>query len=123
MSYMTDRKRAVGWGSAKKGTEHHWSMIVSSAALLVLIPAFVFTFGAILGSPHAEVVAYYRRPMPALIAILTFVVGFMHFKGGVQTLIEDYVYGFAQKAAIVATICLSTAAAAAGVYGVVRIAL
>jgi succinate dehydrogenase / fumarate reductase membrane anchor subunit len=93
MRYMTDRKRAMGLGSAKSGVHHFWAMKVSSVALLVLIPLFVFTFGPMLGAPHAEVVAYFARPFPAIVAALTLIVGFKHFSDGVQTLIEDYVHG------------------------------
>ncbi|MFT5742017.1 MAG: succinate dehydrogenase / fumarate reductase membrane anchor subunit [Paracoccaceae bacterium] len=123
MSFLTDRKRATGLGSAKTGTQHHWHMMVSSVALLGLIPLFVFTFGHILGAPYAEVVAYYQRPFPAIVGILTLLVGFMHFRGGVQTMIEDYVHGFARKALIIWMICLSYSAAAVGVFAIVRIAL
>ncbi len=49
MNYLTARKRAEGLGSAKSGTHHFWNMTVSSAALLILIPLFVFTFGPMLG--------------------------------------------------------------------------
>ena len=35
MAFLTDRKRAEGLGSAKSGTEHFWSMTVSSVALLI----------------------------------------------------------------------------------------
>lgn len=49
MAYLTDRKRAMGMGSAKSGTAHFWAMKVSSVALLILIPLFVFTFGSALG--------------------------------------------------------------------------
>lgn len=123
MSYMTDLKRAAGLGSAHQGTEHHWSMTKSSYALLILVPLFVFTFGAVLGSPYEDVVAYYSRPIPALIAALTLVVGLMHFKGGAQTMIEDYVHGYARKLAVIAATCLSYALAAAGVYAILRLAL
>jgi succinate dehydrogenase / fumarate reductase membrane anchor subunit len=123
MAFLTDRKRAVGMGSAKSGTEHHWQMIVSSVALTVLIPLFIFTYGYALGMSYAEAAAYYARPFPAIVGILTLLVGFLHFKGGVQTLIEDYVHGFARKALIIGSICLSYAAAAAGVFAIVRIAL
>jgi succinate dehydrogenase / fumarate reductase membrane anchor subunit len=123
MSFLTDRKRATGMGSAKTGTEHHWSMTVSSAALLVLIPLFVFTFGPMLGEPHDVVAAYFARPFPALIAALTMLVTFKHFAGGVQALIEDYVHGIAQKVAIIAMTCLCYAAAATGLYAIVRLAL
>ena len=123
MRYLTDRKRAVGMGSAKTGTAHFWSMKVSSVALLILVPLFVFTFGPMLGQPHADVVAYFARPFPAIVAALTIVVGFMHFKDGVQVLIEDYVHGTMQKVLIIATICLSYAAAAVGLFALARIAL
>ncbi|MDA9980074.1 succinate dehydrogenase, hydrophobic membrane anchor protein [Yoonia sp.] len=123
MAFLTDRKRAVGMGSAKTGTEHHWQMMVSSVALLLLIPMFVFTFGSILGSSYEEVIAYYERPFPAVVATLTMLVGFYHFRGGVQTLIEDYVHGFARKVAIIGMICLSYGAAAFAIFAIVRIAL
>lgn len=123
MRYLTDRKRAMGLGSAKSGTEHFWAMKVSSFALLVLIPLFVFTFGPMLGEPHSDVIAYFARPFPAIVAALTIVVGFMHFKDGVQVLIEDYVHGTMQKVLIIGMICLSYAAAATGLFAIARIAL
>ena len=123
MSYLTDRKRAVGMGSAKTGTEHFWAMKVSSFGLLLLIPLFVFTFGPILGSDYAEVTAYFARPFPAIVAALTIAVSMMHFKGGVQTLIEDYVHGTAQKVTILATIALSYGIAATGLFAIAKLAL
>lgn len=123
MRYLTDRKRAVGMGSAKSGTQHFWAMKIQSAALLILIPLFVLTFGPMLGEPYAVVVAYFARPFPAIVAALTLVVSFVHFKDGVQVLIEDYVHGTAQKVLIIAMICLSYAAAATGVFAIARLAL
>ena len=123
MAFLTDRKRAIGWGSAKSGTEHFWAMKVSSVALLLLVPLFVFTFGGILGSDYETVTAYFARPFPAIVAALTLVVGFMHFKNGVQVLIEDYVHGVAEKILIIATICLSYGAAATGLFAIAKLAL
>lgn len=123
MAYLTDRKRATGWGSAKSGTRHHWLMMVTSVGLLVLVPLFVFTFGTALGMSHAEAVAYYQRPFPAIVALLTLGVGFYHFALGAQTLIEDYVGGLSRKIGIIAVICLSTAAAAAAIFAVIVLAL
>ena len=123
MAFLTDRKRASGMGAAHSGTEHHWQMIVTSVALLILIPAFIFTFGSALGRPYEEVLAYYARPMPSLIAALTFLVGFFHFRKGVQTLIEDYTHGLTRKALIIGMICLSYGAAALGVLSVLRLAV
>ncbi|MDC0135803.1 succinate dehydrogenase, hydrophobic membrane anchor protein [Sulfitobacter sp.] len=123
MAFMTDRKRAMGLGSAKSGTAHHWSMTISSVALLILLPLFVFTFGAALGGTYEEIVAYYSRPFPAIIAALTILVTFKHFNDGVQTLLEDYVHGLAQKVSIVVMTCISYGAAAVGIFAIARLAL
>jgi len=123
MAFLTDRKRASGMGSAKTGTEHHWLMMVTSVALLVLVPLFIFTFGSALGKPYEEVLAYYAKPWPAVIAALTFLVGFFHFSKGAQTLIEDYTHGTTRKGLIIGVICLSYALAAFGVFAVIRMAL
>ena len=123
MRFLTDRKRAEGLGSANAGVEHHWSMILSSVGLLILIPLFIFTFGPILGAPFEEVVAYYSRPFPAIVAGLTLIVGMTHFKNGAQVMIEDYAHGFARKALVVGTVCLSYAVMATGLYALIRLAL
>lgn len=123
MAYVTDRKRAVGLGAAKTGTQHFWAMTKSSVGLLVLVPLFVFTFGPMLGEPYPAVVAYFGRPFPAIVAALTLVVGMVHFKGGVQVMIEDYVEGLARKIWIIAMICVSYAVIGAGLFALARIAL
>lgn len=123
MSYLTDRKRATGMGSAKSGPHHHWMMIVTSVALIPLVLCFVFIVGSALGSSHAEVVETFSNPFNALVALLTMVVGLYHFNGGVQVLIEDYVGGLARKILIIAMTCLSYGAMAAVAYALVRIAL
>ncbi|MDV4168642.1 succinate dehydrogenase, hydrophobic membrane anchor protein [Rhodovulum sp. FJ3] len=123
MAFLTDRKRASGLGSAHKGTQHFWSMTVSSVGLLVLVPLFVFTFGPMLGKPYEEVIAFFGRPFPAVIAGLTIAVSMMHFKNGVQVAIEDYTSGLTRKILIIAMICLSYALAAIGLFAIARIAL
>ena len=123
MAYLTDRKRAMGMGSAKSGVEHFWNMKVSSIGLLILVPLFVFTFGPALGSSYEEMVAYYQHPFPAIVAILTLGVGFMHFKNGFQVLIEDYVHGLPQKISLIVMTCVSYCAAAIGLFAIARIAL
>jgi succinate dehydrogenase / fumarate reductase membrane anchor subunit len=123
MRYMTDRKRALGLGASNSGVHHFWMMKVSSVALLLLIPLFIFTFGPMIGESHATVVAYFSHPFPAIVAALTIVVGFKHFNDGAQVMIEDYVHGLAQKVTIVLVTCLSYAAAATGLFAIVKIAL
>lgn len=122
-AYMTDRKRVSGMGTAGSGTAHFWRVTISSVALVVLMPLFVFTFGPVVGEPYEVVLAYYARPFPAIVAILTFLVGMHHFKDGVRVLITDYSRGLARKALIVAATCLSYAVALIGVLAVIRLAL
>lgn len=123
MRYLTDRKRAVGLGSAKSGTAHHWSMQISSVALIILVPLFVFTFGPILGSSYEEVVAYYGRPFPAIVAALTLWVGMVHFKNGAQVAIDDYIHGVVGRLTYILVTCLAYAIAATGVYAIAKLAL
>jgi len=123
MAILTDRKRAEGLGSAKTGTMHHWHMMVTSVMLCGLVPLFIFTFGRALGMPHEAALAYFSRPFPAVVMALTLLVGMIHFRGGVQVLIEDYVHGFARKAALIAMICLAYTLAAVGLFAIARIAL
>jgi succinate dehydrogenase / fumarate reductase membrane anchor subunit len=123
MRYLTDRKRATGMGSSKSGTDHHWSMQVSSIALIILVPLFLLTTGWIIGAPYEEVVAYYSRPFPAIVAALTFLVGMMHFKNGAQMAIEDYIHGLAGRLTIIGVTILSYAIAAVAIFSVIRLAL
>jgi len=123
MRYLTDRKRAEGLGSANSGVHHFWAMKLTSVGLLVLIPVFIFMFGSMLGRPHAEVVAYFARPFPALVAALTIIVGFKHFRDGVQVLLEDYVHGTARTVWIILLTCVSYGAMAAALFAIAKIAL
>lgn len=120
---MTDRKRAVGYGSAKSGTMHHWGMTVTSYALIVLIPLFVFTFGPMLGKSHEAVLIYFSRPFPAIVAALTLLVGMHHFKNGAKIAIEDYVHGLKGRLFVIAVTCVAYALAAVGIFAIARMAL
>ena len=116
-------KYAFSHGSLSEAVHHAVLMKVSSIALMVLIPLFVFTVGPMIGRPHEDVVAFFGKPFPALIVALTFIVGFKHFSDGVQVLLEDYVHGTARKVSILVMTCLSYAVMLIGLYAVLKIAL
>ena len=97
MRYITDRKRAVGKGSAHTGAEHHWFMIVSSVALAFMMPAWIFIFGNALGSGYDAALATMSRPFPAILTALVLIVGMMHFHKGGRVMIEDYTAGTTRK--------------------------
>ncbi|WP_373356087.1 succinate dehydrogenase, hydrophobic membrane anchor protein [Pseudoroseicyclus sp. CXY001] len=123
MRYMTDRKRAVGLGSAHSGAHHHWQIIVTSVALALIVPFFVFTFGRMYGAPFEEMRAYMARPWPAVITALTLIVGFYHFAIGARSTVEDYLGGLTRKLVLIALNFLCLGAAAYGLFALARLAL
>ncbi|WP_425099819.1 succinate dehydrogenase, hydrophobic membrane anchor protein [Tropicibacter sp. S64] len=123
MAFLTDRKRATGLGSGRRGTEHHWKMMISSVALVVLVPLFVFTFGAGMGGTYEEVLAYFSRPFPAIVTALTAVVAILHFKAEAEEAIIDYVHGTAGKLALVAVTAFSWALIVSALFALVKLAL
>ncbi|GGO31893.1 succinate dehydrogenase [Gemmobacter aquaticus] len=123
MRYLTARKRAEGKGASGTGTEHHWFMQVSAVGLAFMIPVWVYIFGSTLGKPHAEVVATFARPFPAILTGLVLFVGMRHFAKGAQMMIEDYAHGSTKKGLIMLAISISYAVIAVGIYALAKIAL
>lgn len=123
MRYITPRKAASGLGSAHTGTHDHWAMTVSSVALAILTPLFLWAVGSAIGKGHAQVLEHFSRPLPALITGLYIVVGMLHFVRGTRMTIEDYLQGGARKGAVLAAIMFAWAVMAAGIYALVKMAL
>ena len=122
-SFTTARKRAANLGAAREGTQHHWNNIVTSLALLVLVPVFVFTFGSILGRPYEEAREAMGNPFVAILVGLTLLVGLIHFRHGVQVVLEDYAHGLPRQLMVIAAVCVTYLLLAAGLFAVARIAL
>ena len=122
MQYLTDRKRAVGKGASGSGTENFWGQAISAVGLLILMPLFALTFGCALGLPYEEAVAYYQRPFPAIVTAMTLVTAMVHFRHGIQVVIEDYSRGVTKKVLVIACTALAYTILAVGLYGLARIA-
>jgi len=123
MRYLTPRKSAVGLGAAHEGTQHHWQMTVSAVALAILTPLFMITIACAIGLPRELVVAYFGRPLPALITGLFVIVGMVHFIKGTRIMIDDYCHGWTRKGAIILSAIFGWAVIAAAVYALVRMGL
>lgn len=123
MEFRTDRKNATGLGSGRAGTHRHWQMIVSSILLVVIVPAFVFTFAVALGGTQAEVQAFFARPLPVVIVALSLIVGIMHFMREAQEAIEDYMHGVAEKLTLIAVTAFCYTLIAVGLLALVKMAL
>ena len=115
MRYLTDRKRAVGRGAAHSGTEHHWSMTLSSVALAFMVPSWIYVFGTALGQNRLAVLDTFARPFPAILTALVLVIGMRHFAKGATMAIEDYARGTARKLLVIFVTSL------AGVIGQTRL--
>jgi succinate dehydrogenase / fumarate reductase membrane anchor subunit len=123
MRYLTDRKRAMGKGSAHSGTEHHWYMTVSSVGLAFMVPTWVYIFGSALGRTQAEVVATFAHPFLAILTALVIFIGMRHFAKGATMMIEDYSQGTTRRLLVIFAISLSYAITAIGLFAIARIAL
>jgi succinate dehydrogenase / fumarate reductase membrane anchor subunit len=123
MSFITDRKRAVGLGAGGHGADHHWQRMVASISLAILVPLFIFTFGSALGGTYEEVVAYYSRPFPAIVAALTLIVGIPHLMREANVAVEDYVGGIKRQLTMIAVSAFSYTVLAAGLFALVKLAL
>lgn len=123
MQYLTDRKRAQGLGAGRTGTHHHWQMLVSSILMVPVVPLFIFTFGFGLGGTYEEVLAYFSRPIPAIIMALSLIVIILHVMREAHEAIEDYVHGTAAKLSIVAVSAFAYTLIAVGLFALVKLAL
>jgi|GEM_PF-51540 len=125
MRYITPRKAARGLGAAgpSTGTAQHWSMTVSSVALLILTPAFIFVIASAVGLPHHAVFAYFSRPYPAIVTALFLIVGMLHYMNGTRIMIDDYSAHTERRVALIAAQLFGWAVIAAAVYALARMAL
>ena len=123
MRYLTDRKRATGLGSGREGTHHHWQMMVSSILLVPLVPIMVLLFASALGGSHDEVIAFFSRPIPAILMGLSLIVVVVHLMREAHAAIEDYIHGTAGKLTLIATSAFAYTMIAAGLFAIARIAL
>ena len=123
MRYLTARKRAEGKGSAHTGTHHHWSMTVSAVGLAFMVPLWLYIFGSALGQSYRSVIETFSSPVPAILTALVLIVGMRHFAMGATTMIEDYARGTTRKMLIIFVTSLAWVVGAAGIFGILKIAL
>lgn len=121
--FVTEKKRALGLGSSRSGTEHHWHMLVSSILMCVAVPAFLIVFAMGLGGSHAEAAAFYGQPLPAIILALCWFVIIRHVMNEALEAIEDYVHGTTGQLTQVATTTFSYTLMAVGLFALARLAI
>lgn len=122
MNYTTGLKRAVGTGSAREGTKHHWQMMLSSIAMAFAVPIFVLIFGSALGRDYTSVLDYLSNPVIAVLLAVAVLVCIRHFMNETLEAIEDYVHGVPGKLAMFATSALSYLMIAFALFALAKIA-
>ena len=122
MKFVTDRKRALGMGSGRDGTHHHWQMMVSSIALVVIVPIFVITFMLGYGEGYIDVVSYFSRPVPAILTALSLVIVIRHVMFEALEAVEDYIHGTTGKLVQIAVTGLSYGLIAVGLFALAKLA-
>ena len=124
MSYLTDRKRVMGHGSAKDGTGHFIHQRLTAIALVPLTILFVLPFAYNLGAGYDRVIEAYSHPVNAIVAILFIFTVFTHLRLGLQVVIEDYVHGHgAHNALLIANTLFCWLFGLIGVFAIAKIAL
>ncbi|HEY3918421.1 MAG TPA: succinate dehydrogenase, hydrophobic membrane anchor protein [Stellaceae bacterium] len=115
--------RVMGLGSAKEGVAHWWAQRLTAIALIPLLIWFVSAVIGLTGAGRGDVVAWLRRPMPAIATVLLLIAAFYHMALGVQVVIEDYVHSeWSKLTLLVLNKFVAFVLAAAGIFAVLRIA-
>jgi succinate dehydrogenase / fumarate reductase, membrane anchor subunit len=83
---------ARGLGSAKDGTHHFWMQRLTSVALLLLVPWFVWTAVGLVGVDFGTARLQLGQPVTATLMLAFVIALFWHAKLGLQVVIEDYVH-------------------------------
>ncbi len=116
--------RARGAGSAREGVQHFWVQRVSAVALIPLVLWFVFSAAQLPILSYGMVRHWVASPSVAIGLSLLIATLFYHSMLGVQVVIEDYVTGEGRKLVTLLVLKFAHAAAAAtGIFAVLRIAL
>ena len=98
-SLRTPLAKARGLGSAKDGTHHFWVQRLTAVALIPLTVWLALSLASIATAGQAEVVAWMKSPLSAILMVSFIMAGFWHMKLGLQVVIEDYMHAESIKIA------------------------
>ena len=96
-SLRTPLAKARGLGSAKDGTHHFWVQRLTAVALIPLTIWFALSIASLATAGQAEVLAWMKSPLSAILMLSFIMAGFWHMKLGLQVVIEDYVHSESTK--------------------------
>jgi succinate dehydrogenase / fumarate reductase membrane anchor subunit len=119
----TPLKKVLGLGSAKSGVEHWWAQRLTAVALAPLGLWFAIAMLRFETLAYAEVVAWLRDPITAVLLLTSIIAVVYHSYLGVQVVVEDYIEGKGAKlAAILLSAFVHVFLLVAAVFAVLKIA-
>jgi succinate dehydrogenase / fumarate reductase membrane anchor subunit len=120
----TPLARVRGLGPAGHGTDHFWRQRLTSLASLVLSAFLIVLVLSIVGEPYDVVVARLGSPFVALPLIATVIAFAYHMQIGMEVIIEDYVFGEAQRlTALIVNNFFCIAIALVGVFAILKLSI
>ena len=122
--YRTPTSKVRGLGASGHGAGHWVAHRVSSVAMFLLAPVFVWML-AMSGAPDpAATREFLASPAGAIVTLLTLTAAFYHMRMGMQVVIEDYIHKAGMKFTLLIGNTLLTAGLwLATVFCLVKIAL
>jgi succinate dehydrogenase / fumarate reductase, membrane anchor subunit len=124
MSLRSPLGRVLGKGSAGDGVGHWWVQRVTAVALLPLTAWFAISLLGLPLQSYDAVRGWLGQPWVAVFASLLVFTLAWHSKLGVQVVIEDYVHGkVAKTSLLLLSVFVHIAAAAAGLFAILRLTL
>ena len=88
----TPLKRVRGLGSAKDGVGHFLMLRLTSVALLLLTPWFIWRVFSLLGADYMTVRLTLAQPLDAALLVAFVFAMLYHSKLGLQVVAEDYIH-------------------------------
>ena len=124
IQFRTPLSRARGMGSAHHGVSHFITERVSGLAFAPLSIWGVYSALKLIGADQHTVATWIGQPVNAVLLGLLLISALVHLQNAVQVVIEDYIYSFTSKSALViGNLFVCVLAGAVGIFSILKVAL
>lgn len=122
--FRTPLSRARGMGSSHHGVSHFITERVSGLAFAPLSIWGVYSALKLIGADQHTVATWIGQPVNAVLLVLLLISALVHLQSAVQVVIEDYIYSFTTKSALViGNLFVCVLAGAVGIFSILKVAL